>query len=465
MRDECRPRCQLERFEANHSPEGLFARYARGRIASFWMRQVFSLAGVLALSLLLGPGIALAALVMFVGGEALECLMLRRLIELHPDGKLPYHQRGVPMLAAMTQALTGVGAVWLMFWNLEEPSGLAILIVIIAGGALNAGVTFSHVPRLAASRFGVYFIAAITILITDLATGVDPRLFASEVTAVMVASLLIWLATVNFRTGFKRGVASRRDLLLKSIEAEEAQQRLAEREAENCRLAQVARHASDSVFITGVDDRIEYVNEAFTSMFGYTQQEALGRHPRDLFPSDDKARAEDIEAAVAARHPIRTEILTRAKGGRLVWNEIIISPLVDDLGQPDGHVCVCRDISEAKAREEQLQRASLVAKHANDGILIADKAGRIEYVNDALSHMTGLAHHEIVGQKTIGFFADPPNDPDMRQRISRSIRDGTSIRAELLLLRKDKEPIWIEFEHHAADGRRRQPVRPHQRDA
>ncbi len=438
--------CQLERFETNYSREGLFVRYARGRIATFWVRQVFSLIGVLALSLLLNWGVALLAMAVFVGGEALECLMLDRLIKRHPDGNLPGKMRGGPLLAAMTQALTGVGAVWLLYWNLEEPSGLAILIVIIAGGALNAGVTLSHVPVLAAWRLTIYVIATLSLLATELSAGVDPNLFASEVTAVVVAALLIWLATDNVRSGFGRSVSSRRDLLRKSIEAADAQRRLAEREAETHRLAQVARHASDSIFITGPNSRIEYVNDAFTRMSGYAPEEALGRDPRELLPTaaSESMTVESIEAAISARQPIRTEILLQVKAGRQIWNEIIISPLVDERGQPDGHVCVARDISEKKAREAQLMRASFVAKHANDGILIADESGGIVYANDALSRLTGFSHSELIGRKTIGLFLDPPNAPRLRQTISASIREGTSVRAELMLVRREDAPLWIE---------------------
>ena len=54
-------RQSLARFEAENSPEGLLRRYARGRVRHFVPRQIATVAGSLALALLVSLDVAFLA--------------------------------------------------------------------------------------------------------------------------------------------------------------------------------------------------------------------------------------------------------------------------------------------------------------------------------------------------------------------------------------------------------------------
>ena len=436
----------LRRFEASYSPEGLFARYARARVATFWTRQLFPLAAVLPVALLISPAVAVLALALVVASDALESLILARLLHHYPDGRLVGRVRHVPVAATLVQAVGVVAAIGLLFYVLEDGSGHTVLIALIAAGALNAGLAISHAPKLVAIRLAAYALGSCVILAMQLVRGLPPHEILNEVMAMLLLAQLLWLAIADLRRGFVRRVASQRQLLHKTAEAEDARRSLAAREADTRRLALVTRHASDSMFFCDNDFRIEYVNETFKQRTGYAEEEVLGVDPRGLFigPNSDADTRDQLSAGIRDRRPVSAEILCYAKDGREYWIEVSVSPLFGQDGRPEGYINVSRDVTEAKQREAELRRLSLVAQHANDGVFIADESGRIQYVNKAFMRMTGLRQDELVGRTVVGLFEEPDTDPGLKQRISESIRQKRSVRAELLLLDRSGGRTWVE---------------------
>ena len=446
MQDDRPWQGDLRRFEASYSPEGLFARYARARVATFWTRQLFPLAAVLPVALLISPAAAVVALTLVVASDGLESLILAHLLKHYPDGRMVGRVRYIPVAATLFQTLGIVAAIGLLFYFLKDGSGHTVLIALIAAGVLNAGLAISHAPKLVAIRLAAYAFGSCVIVAMQFLRGLPPHEILNEAMAMLLLAQLLWLAIADLRRSFVRRVASQRQLLHATVEAEEARRSLAEREADTRRLALVTRHASDSMFFTDNDYRIEYVNETFTQRTGYAEEEVLGKDPRDLFmgTNSDANTLEEISAAIGDRRPFAAEILCYANGGREYWVEFNVSPLFGEDGRPEGYISVSRDVTQAKQREAELRRLSLVAQHANDGVVIAAKSGRIEYVNKAFMRMTGLRQDELDGRTVIGLFEEPITDPGLKQRISESIRRKRPVRAELLLLDRSDGRTWVE---------------------
>ena len=72
--------------------------------------------------------------------------------------------------------------------------------------------------------------------------------------------------------------------------------------------------------------------------------------------------------------------------------------------------------SEAEAR-----KLALVAAHTRNGVILADSRGRIEWVNDAFTGLTGYRLAEVVGRTPGSVLHGPKTDPAtvrlMRERI------------------------------------------------
>jgi PAS domain S-box-containing protein len=100
-----------------------------------------------------------------------------------------------------------------------------------------------------------------------------------------------------------------------------------------------------------------------------------------------------------------------------------------------------RDILAAKNIE--LEKLSIVASKTDNGVLITDKNGNIEYSNDGLTRLIGYNYKEIEGQKTWDIFNGVETDTIETDRLKSSIAEGQSFTGEFRQKHKDGTYTWI----------------------
>jgi sigma-B regulation protein RsbU (phosphoserine phosphatase) len=123
------------------------------------------------------------------------------------------------------------------------------------------------------------------------------------------------------------------------------------------RLAQAVEQATDAVFITDAQERIQYVNPAFEQTTGYTRDQALGQ-PASLL----EARTAPASPAVEAGHHTA---LHRKRTGELFPAQRTTTPVRDDQGKLTHFVSVMRDVTgqrRAEARESEMRLARLIQR-------------------------------------------------------------------------------------------------------
>lgn len=138
-------------------------------------------------------------------------------------------------------------------------------------------------------------------------------------------------------------------------------------EAEARKLALVAARTDNLVLILDTDGRIEWVNDAFERVSGYSIDEALGKRPRDILqgPHTDKAAAARIRHAVINGQAIRSELVNSRKNGDAYWIELEIQPVHDTNGVLTNFIAIEVDITERKKAHAELKRAKEEAEAAS----------------------------------------------------------------------------------------------------
>ena len=118
----------------------------------------------------------------------------------------------------------------------------------------------------------------------------------------------------------------------------------------------VFENTNEGIAITEPDGKIHAVNQAFTSITGYTAQEAVGQNPR-LLKSDRHGPAfyEAMWRALAQKGQWSGEIWNRKKSGQAYPEFLSISAIRDKNGTVKNYVSVFHDISEMKIKEKQIQ--------------------------------------------------------------------------------------------------------------
>jgi PAS domain S-box-containing protein len=115
--------------------------------------------------------------------------------------------------------------------------------------------------------------------------------------------------------------------------------------------------SSDAVFITNANGIITYVNPGFETIYGYTQEEALGQNPRiiksGLLTKENYVQFWDT---LLHKHSVTGEIVNKTKDGRLLTIAGTNSPILSENGEILGFLAVHHDITAAKHAEEALRR-------------------------------------------------------------------------------------------------------------
>jgi PAS domain S-box-containing protein len=136
----------------------------------------------------------------------------------------------------------------------------------------------------------------------------------------------------------------------------EANKRLFDQEQEARKLALVAARTDNAVVVTDTKGYIEWVNEAFVRITGYTFDEVRGRKPGEILqgPKTDPETVNLIRKAIAAEKSISIEILNYGKDGRTFWLALEIQPMRDDNGNLTSFMAVERDVTRRKAEVKRL---------------------------------------------------------------------------------------------------------------
>lgn len=127
------------------------------------------------------------------------------------------------------------------------------------------------------------------------------------------------------------------------------------------RLQRVAlESAANAIVITDTNGVIEWINPAFTTLTGWTAEEAVGDTPR-ILKSGNHSRTfyARMWQQLNAGEIWRGEMFNRRKDGTIYPEEQTITPVRDENGRIAHFVAIKQDISERKQQEEQIRFLAL----------------------------------------------------------------------------------------------------------
>ncbi|CAN5722181.1 hypothetical protein BH18ACI4_BH18ACI4_12500 [soil metagenome] len=199
-----------------------------------------------------------------------------------------------------------------------------------------------------------------------------------------------------------------------------------------------------SVIATNLDGIVIYWNQFAQQLYGWTAQEALGRHIMELTtPEVMTEEALEIISHLRQGKSWTGEFDVQRGDGTKFPAQIITSPINDDKGTLIGIVGVSIDITERKRQEaslveltRQLERQARVFNTTlsaiTDFAYIFDREGRFLYANQALLDLWALKLHEAVGKN----FFDLQYPDDLASRLQQQIQQVFDTRRGL----KDETP-------------------------
>jgi len=143
--------------------------------------------------------------------------------------------------------------------------------------------------------------------------------------------------------------------------------------------------AANAIVITDFHGTIVWVNQAFTTMTGYSKEEVLGKNPRLLKSGEQPASYyASLWSTVSSGKVWQGEIVNRRKDGTTYTEEMTITPVTQEFGETH-FIAIKQDVTARKQAEESLlfKTALLEAQTETtiDGMLAVDESDHIVLSN------------------------------------------------------------------------------------
>lgn len=238
------------------------------------------------------------------------------------------------------------------------------------------------------------------------------------------------------------------------VTARKAMERLlAESESKTRKLTTAMDQTASAVVITDRDGHIDYVNEAFTHITGYTFQEVIGKNPR-ILKSTVKSPEEyrELWETITSGRDWRGHFYNRKKNGEMYWEKATISPIFNPQGNITHYIAVKEDITEQRRTEEALRKSETLLKASQK----ITKTGAWEWdVNEQTMYWTEETYRihgmvpgavkacssEHIDQSLAGY--DVKDIPLISSSFQNCVDKGEAYDLELPYTTRQGESIWI----------------------
>ncbi|MGA9073445.1 MAG: PAS domain S-box protein, partial [Candidatus Sulfotelmatobacter sp.] len=173
--------------------------------------------------------------------------------------------------------------------------------------------------------------------------------------------------------------------------------------------------AANAIVITDYEGTIVWVNRAFTTMTGYSKEEVLGKNLRMLKSGEQpESYYAKLWSTISSGKVWKGEIVNRRKDGTAYTEEMTITPVTRDVGNPANRyfIAIKQDITERKRSEEMLQNSEnkyrVLFEDSADANWLMDEKGFLDCNTAALQMFGYSAGDRMLHPADIS----PANQPD-----------------------------------------------------
>jgi two-component system cell cycle sensor histidine kinase/response regulator CckA len=216
----------------------------------------------------------------------------------------------------------------------------------------------------------------------------------------------------------------------------------------------MVQFSADAIIGWSSEGVIESWNESASRVYGYSAEEAVGRHISMLAPPDREDETCVLLERLARGERIENfETVRVTRDGRRLDIALTLSPIRTAEGAFAGASTVARDITELKRAEKALRdseaRNRAIVESSLDAIVMMDAGGRIVEFNPAAERTFGWTRDEVIGRDMAELLVPARLRDRHRRALARYRAGGESAlvgrRLEMPALRRDGTEFPVEL--------------------
>ena len=212
------------------------------------------------------------------------------------------------------------------------------------------------------------------------------------------------------------------------------------------RLAALAAASHDATYTRDLEGTITSWNAAAARLYGYAEEEALGRNGAILMPPGHEGETQElIKRMLRGDSDVGFETQRLRKDGSLLDVELTTAPFHDATGEITAITIIAHDISRRVRADRELRESEekfAAAFRGSPDLMAITRLGdgALLEVNEGFTRLLGYSRAEAIGKTTLelAIWADPAD----RAALDASLRwSGQIDERETTLLRRDGTPI------------------------
>lgn len=216
-------------------------------------------------------------------------------------------------------------------------------------------------------------------------------------------------------------------------------------------LAKVVAQVNEAIIITDGNGKVEWVNDGFTKINGFTLEEVKGKELSNILYGSitDRELIKSISEKLIIGESVMEEIQTYNKRGNPIWLSISINPIFDDTGEIVNYISIQNNITNRKGKEisiEGLYKEVANYKFALDQsaiVIIFNVDGKIIHVNRKFCEISELAEEELLGNDYRAINLSMRNKSTVIS-IWNTLLAGNTWKGELINRNKNGKSYWAD---------------------
>lgn len=212
------------------------------------------------------------------------------------------------------------------------------------------------------------------------------------------------------------------------------------------RFRSLVQNSSELICIFNDRGYFKYSSPAIKQMLGFEPEDTIEKNAFAYIHQDDVAMLKDYLSQMKTAVPHKMPLL-RFKNIRGEWRWIE-SKVTDMSDNPEvaGYVFNCRDVTERKITEEEIEKLSIIARETGNAVIITDADGKIIWVNEGFTSITEFEADEVIGKKPGDFLQGEETSLAVVRFMRNKIKNVEPFECDILNYSKSGRKYWLRIQ-------------------
>jgi len=212
------------------------------------------------------------------------------------------------------------------------------------------------------------------------------------------------------------------------------------------RFRSLVQNSSDIICIFNESGYFKYSSPAIKKILGFEPEETIEKnafaflHPDDVDPLKDY-----LSQTKPDMHREMPVLRFKNTQGEWRWIESKVTNMCDN-PEVEGYVFNCRDITERKIAEAEIEKLSFIARETGNAVIITNPQGKILWVNEAFTRITEFEFKEVIGKKPGDFLQGDETSLAVVRFMRNKIKNAEPFECDIVNYSRLGRKYWLRIQ-------------------